>query len=283
MSNILEAICNISNLTNLAVKDITFGNNRVNNVGEGLEVFVKDAFAGTLQENDKGKRLEQYAELFSYQGSKRTPPDLMLRNGAAIEVKKIESMTGELQLNSSYPKAKLYATSSLINKHCRTCEDWTEKDFIYVIGHIPKHSKNTLSSLWFIDGSIYAADKDVYTSLKEALTVGIESNPKIDFSPTNEIGRVNRVDALGITNLRIRGMWLFQKPYKAFDYVHEYEQELKFQCIAIVPSDKYNELPSESQSKIEANKVIKIKDVKVQNPNNPVDLVDCKLIRYEIT
>ena len=43
MINILEAIVNIANLPNLEVNELTFGNNRATNVGDGLEVFVKDA------------------------------------------------------------------------------------------------------------------------------------------------------------------------------------------------------------------------------------------------
>ncbi|MCH2043382.1 MAG: NgoPII family restriction endonuclease [Saprospiraceae bacterium] len=282
MSNILNAILNISRLSNLEVKDITFGNNRANNVGEGLEEFVKDAFADTLQEEDKKKRIEKYSEVFSYQGSKRTPPDLMLKKGDAIEVKKTETITSELQLNSSYPKSNLSSDSKLITKHCRDCESWTTKDFIYVIGHIPKKSNNTLSSLWFIDGAIYAADGDVYASLKDDLTENIEKSPNIDFSPTNEIGRVNGVDPLKITNLRIRGMWLLQQPYKVFDYVHGYDSNKKFQCITILRTDKYNNYPKTVVQKIEAEQQIKITDIKVQNPNNPMELVNCKLIKYTI-
>jgi len=126
----------------------------------------------------------------------------MIKGGIAIEVKKTESLTSELQLNSSHPKAKLYSNSKLINKHCRASKEdkWTEKDFVYVVGHIPKGT-NTLSSIWFIDGSIYAADEDVYLNLKDSLTENLENNAEIDFSPTNEIGRVNFVDPLKITNL----------------------------------------------------------------------------------
>ncbi len=205
----------------------------------------------------------------------------MLKGGDAIEVKKTESITTDLQLNSSHPKSKLLSTSSLINKHCVNCEKWTKKDFIYAIGHIPKGSK-ILSSLWFIDGSIYAADEDVYLSLKQTLTDNIEATPNINFSPTNEIGRVNFVDPLKITNLRIRGMWLLQPPYKVFDYVHGYDPSMKFQCISILPIKKYSSFPQASRDKIEAITNISITDVKIQDPNNPSNMIDCKLIKYVI-
>lgn len=287
MSNLLEAIHNISNLENLSIQEIAFGKNRANDVGEGLEAFVKNAFANTFTESDKATRLEQYAQVFSYEGGTRNPPDLMLNGGDAIEVKKVESLSNMLQLNSSYPKAKLFSDSSLISKHCKAAENgtWTEKDFIYAVGHIPPKSKNknnALTSLWLIDGAIYAADERVYAALKEDLTLNIKAIPDINFSPTKELGRVNGVDPLSITNLRIRGMWFMHPPYKVFDYVHEYEAEKKFQCIALVPKEKYDRFPIESRSKIEANSLISSKIVKVQNPNNPVSLIDCLLIKYTI-
>ncbi len=280
MTNILEAIYNLTQLTNLEVKEFTEGNNRVLNVGEGLEIFVKNAFANTFNISDKKDRLKQFNEHFSYQGSKRTPPDLMLKGGDAIEVKKVENLNSELQLNSSYPKAKLFSDSKLINNHCRNCEDWTEKDIIYTIGHVLKKSKK-LSSIWFIYGSIYAADASVYTSLKDTLTKSIEDTPSINFSPTNEIGRVNYVDPLKITNLRIRGMWLLKPPYKVFDYLHQYSSEKEFQCIAIIPILKYNSFEKESREKIEALTALTINNELIQDPNNPVNLIDCKVIRYE--
>ncbi len=159
MGNVLEAIYNISQLKKRSIKSITFGSNRANNMGEGLEEFVKDAFSGMFNTVDKNERNLAYNNTFSFQGSKRNPPDLMLRNGAAIEVKKTESLTSELQLNSSHPKSKLTSTSKFITKKCKECEVWTEKDFIYVIGHTPKGTKE-LSSLWFIYGDIYAASEE---------------------------------------------------------------------------------------------------------------------------
>lgn len=280
MTNILEAIYNISKLDNLEVEEITGGNNRMLNVGEGLEIFVKNAFANTFEETDKKNRITKFSDVFSYEGSKRTPPDLMIRNGDAIEVKKVEAIHSELQLNSSFPKAKLFSDSKLINKHCRNCEDWTKKDIIYTIGHVPKRTKK-LSSIWFIYGSIYAADAAVYTSLKNTLTERLENTESINFSPTNEIGRVNYVDPLKVTNLRIRGMWLLKPPFKVFDYVHRYSKDNDFQCIAIIPKVKYESFDKSSRDKLEAVKTIKIYDDKVQNPNNPAHLIDCKIIRYE--
>lgn len=280
MTNILEAIINISKLENLNIDEVLLGNNRAVNMGEGLESFVKNAFSNAFGIEDKNEKNKIYNQYFSYEGSKRTPPDLMLRDGDALEVKKTETLTTELQLNSSYPKAKLFSNSTLINKHCRTCEEWKIKDFIYVIGHLPK--SNYLSSLWFVHGEIYAADESVYIDLKNSVSELLEKSDELSFSPTNEIGRINEVDPLKITNLRVRGMWLLQPPYKAFNYVHEYDKTAKFQAIAILSTDKYLSYPLESRMKIETDENISIKDIQVNNPNNPADLIDAKLITLKL-
>lgn len=281
MINILDAIYNISQRDELEIKDITFGNNRANNMGEGLEAFIKDSFANMFDEPDKNKRNLKYNEVFSFQGSKRNPPDLMLRNGPAIEVKKIESLTTELQLNSSHPKQTLKSDSSFITKKCVECEDWSEKEFIYVIGHIPKKT-NRLSSLWFVYGDIYSASEETYLSLKNDIATNIDEMPDVEFSETNEIGRVNQVDPLGITNLRIRGMWLLQPPFKVFDYIHNYESGKRFQCFAIIPTSKFDSFPDESINRLQQSEGLTITDVNVNDPDNPVGLIECKLIEFKV-
>lgn len=283
MSNILTAIYNIYTLRNLEVEELSFGNNRATNVGDGLEDFIKDCFSSSFGDLSEQQRIDNYSNVFSYEGSATRPPDLMLRGGDAIEVKKTESIQADLQLNSSHPKSKLLSTSSLINKHCKECEDWDEKDLIYTIGHIPKKSK-TLSSLWMVYGSIYAADEVVYTSLKKSVTDSLESAEGVNFSPTNELGRVNYVDPLKITNMRVRGMWLLQPPIKVYQYLYEYCEDLAFQLIAIIPTEKYHEFSLESRNLIEDNldDVLQIDNVKVKNPNNTVALIDAKLITIKL-
>jgi hypothetical protein len=281
MINVLDAIYNIAQREELEIKDITFGNNRANNMGEGLESFIKDAFSNMFDEPDKNVRNLKYKEVFSFQGSKRNPPDLMLRNGPAIEVKKIESLSTELQLNSSHPKQTLKSDSPFITIKCVECEEWTEREFIYVIGHIPKDT-NRLSSLWFVYGDIYSASEETYLSLKNDIATNIDQMPDVEFSETNEIGRVNQVDPLGITHLRIRGMWLLQPPFKVYDYIHNYKQDKRFQCFAIIPVTKFNNFPELSIDRLIESEGVIITDVNVNDPDNPVELIACKLIEFKV-
>lgn len=117
MSNILKAFISIVNNPITELAEHYDGRNRINNVGKALEVFVQDAFAGTINETDEVTRLEKLSEIFSYEGNQNNPPDLILKNSA-------------IALNSSYPKAKLYADSPMITKACKECEVWEEKDII---------------------------------------------------------------------------------------------------------------------------------------------------------
>ncbi len=281
MTNVLEALVNISSLDLLTINKNSPSNNRIISVGEGLEDFVKNSFANSFDIVDQNYRQLKYELFFSYMGSKRSPPDLMLINGDAFEIKKIESLSTELQLNSSHPKSKIYADSKLINLKCKNCEEWIVKDFLYIIGHVPNNT-NILSSLWFIDGGIYAADDQVYSDIKDSVSKLLRTTPTLDFKTTNEIGRLNALDPLKISNLRIRGMWLLQQPFKAFSNVHEYSNQSKFQAIAILSAQKYMNYPQVSRTKVEHNSKISVKDIKVKNPNNPSDLIEAKLISYKL-
>lgn len=150
MANLLQAIKTVVNNPISNLLSHYKGKNRINNVGNALEVWVKDIFADTLNETDESKKVVRYSNVFSYIGNQNNPPDLMLKNGDAVEVKKIESVNSGIPLNSSYPKSKLSSDSPMITRNCRQCEDWQEKDLIYIIGVV---NNNALKRLWFICGA----------------------------------------------------------------------------------------------------------------------------------
>lgn len=279
--NIIDAIINIVKNPILELKEYSISHNRANSMGEALEEYIKDIFSGTLFENDKNKRMEIISEVFSYLGNTNNPPDSILRGGDAIEVKKIENKTSSLALNSSYPKAKLYSNSSMITDACRNCGEWKEKDIIYAIGTC---EKNKLTSLIFVYGEDYAAENKIYENVKNKIKLGIETINGLEFSETNEIGRVNRVDPLGITYFRIRGMWGIENPIKVFDYIYERDNTKQFNFMALINEDKYNSfLNREELENLEKeNKYLETKNVKIKNPNNPAQLRSAKLITFKI-
>lgn len=280
MSNLLEAICNIYELELIEIQHMDSGHNRMNNQGDGLELFIKDAFSNNLEVNDEAQRILNYRNTFSYIGGSTTPPDLMLRGSDAIEVKKTLSIGSDLQLNSSHPKNYLNAASNLINNHCRNCEEWIKKDMLYTVGHINREDKS-LSSLWFVYGDVYAADEPTYLNLKSNIQRDMSNYGDLDGnSPTNELGRINGVDPLQITNLRVRGMWLLKPPFRVYNYICQYDRNSKFQIFAILSECKFNSFPSPSRERFEAllNDEVKIEDVQINDPNNPANTIKGKLI-----
>ena len=42
---------------------------------------------------------------------------------------------------------------------------------------------------------------------------------EVEFEETEELGRINMIDSLGITKLRVRGMWISQNPWKVFSLI----------------------------------------------------------------
>ena len=279
--NIIDAIINIVKNPILELKEYSISHNRANSMGEALEEYIKDVFSGTLFEKDENKRMETISEVFSYLGNTNNPPDSILRGGDAIEVKKIENKSSSLALNSSYPKAKLYSNSSMITDACRSCEKWEEKDIIYTIGTC---EKNKLTSLIFVYGEDYAAENKIYENVKNKIKLGIETINGLEFSETNEIGRVNRVDPLGITYFRIRGMWGIENPVKVFDYIYKRDDSKQFNFMALINEDKYLSFSNtkELEDLEKENKNLEIKDVRIKNPNNPAQLKKAKLITFKI-
>ena len=57
----------------------------------------------------------------------------------------------------------------------------------------------------------------------------------LEAGETDELGRINKVDPLGITSLRVRGMWQIKNPSKVFSGVAALDPEMQFQAFAMKP------------------------------------------------
>jgi hypothetical protein len=77
-------------------------------------------------------------------------------------------------------------------------------------------------------------------------------------------------------------MWLLQPPYKVFDYLNLYDNKANFQSIALISKKHYFNYSEESRKLIENNPKISIKEVFVKNPNNPIQLIESKLIIFKL-
>ncbi|HGO5823763.1 TPA: NgoPII family restriction endonuclease [Mannheimia haemolytica] len=274
--NIINAIINlVSNpITNL--ETIRQGRNRVNSSGAALEEYVKDLFADSFQMSESF-RLKKHSEIFSYLGNDSNPPDAMLHNGDAIEVKKIESRNSTLALNSSYPKHTLLANNPMISTACRYAENWEEKDLIYVVGVV---KDMVLKDLCMVYGLDYCASDECYNRIKTTIKRGVENISGVEFSETNEIGRVNRVDPLGITYLRIRGMWGIENPWSVFNYIYQRDIRNKFNFMCLINQEKWNSFENRNLLVELKHSNLKITDVEIKDPNNPAKLKLAKLITF---
>ncbi len=283
MTNILEAIVNIINnpIPDILTHYKSQSKNRINAVGDALEEFVKDAFANTINQSNLREKSQIYSQKFSWLGNQNNPPDLMIKDGDAVEVKKIQSLKSQIPLNSSYPKSKLFADSLMITSACRNCEDWIEKDIIYVIGVI---SQQKLSMLWLIYGDCYAASKEHYEKIKNKIASGVNEIKGIELAQTKELGRVNKVDPLGITYLRIRGMWGIENPINVYSYLDIVDEKINcdFEMISIMRESKYLSFDKESRTKLESISTsgITISSRQIKSPDNPAQMINAKIVRY---
>ncbi|HZK10770.1 MAG TPA: NgoPII family restriction endonuclease [Atribacterota bacterium] len=282
-NNILSAINNIVSFGTYDLKSYASTYLiRINAVGEQLEFYIKDAIANSLKLPQDEKETV-YAKVFSYLGNQNNPPDMIIKNSDAFEVKKIESPRSSLALNSSPPKNKLLSSDIRITNICRNCEAnvWTEKDLFYVIGHA---IKGKIKYLFFMHGRCYAADHIIYdkihSPIKEEVDLIIDSLG-FEKGRTVEIGKVKRVDPLGITELRIRGMWQIQNPLMVYKNFCKIEDNDKFHLFALMRKDKFDTFPEDDSKNLEANKDISVKDIKIKDPNNPAKMIEAKLISFK--
>ena len=282
MTNILKALTNIVENPVIDLISHYNGSNRANNMGDALETYVKDIFCNSLEENNQEKdRL--YSQNFSYLGNTNNPPDIILKNGDAVEVKKIESMGSALALNSSYPKNKLFADDSRITDECKNCDNgtWEQKDIIYVVGVALKGTKK-LKALWFVYGDCYAAKPEIYKKISDKISESVKEIEDIEFTKTNELAKIKKVDPLGITDLRVRGMWHIENPIKVFEDITTVNPDDDFTVNALMLEEKYNSFPDEERQKFEAieKEELTIEDVEIKSPNNPAELLKAKLIKF---
>lgn len=290
MANIIDAIINLTKEKQHVLESNKLtSKNEVVEEGIKLEEYVKDLFANTRSEKDEKKKILKIANAFSFQASTSNPPDLILKGGDAIEVKKLEHKN-DIQLNSSYPKQTIKKSSTMITEECRKSDDgkWEKKDLFYVIGE-KEPKKTNLKSLFFIYGDCFAASEDIYTSKFNEIKNKVSELYEDEEEPnTVELGRFNGFDPLDVTSLRIRGMWIIKNPWKVFDYLFVNEKEYEgfndadFKFCAIIKNSKYKTF--ENIDKLEeiakTNNNLKIKNMKIKNPDNIVKLINVKVITY---
>ena len=280
MRNLIDAIITLVKAGDNDLSNMRQGVNRINNTGYALEDYVKNLFSDSLNMT-YAEQVQRWSETFSYIGNDSNPPDMILKNSDAVEVKKIQSKDAALALNSSYPKQILLSSNPMISQACRDAEIWTKKDILYIVGVV---SGKILKHLCMIYGTDYCASEECYLNVYRRIKEGVENIEGIEFSPTRELGRINRIDPLGITYLRMRGMWHIENPWKVFSYIYQRNLNANFNFMCIIPKDKWNSFTNRENliALQQSYSRLKISDVNIRNPDNPAKLNEVKLISFEM-
>ena len=278
MSNIIDAIINLINHNNFTLRKFKDEGNKATK-GKDLEEYVKDMFANTFDKTGEDRNKE-LLNIFSYTGNNKNPPDLMLKGGDAIEVKKTGKLTKELQLNSSHPKVKLNKNDPMITKKCQKAEsgDW-EKNVLYIIGFIQNNIIKHFSIVYGID---YCAAIEYYTNIVNEIRESLKK--KSNNIQTNEIARLNNIDPLEITSLRVRAMWVIDNPLKVFSEIYKIPEKCNFSLMCIIDNEIWEKLKNAANISILAknHKTLKIADRNIKDPNNPDTKRAIKLITFDI-
>lgn len=242
----------------------------------GLEEYVKDLLADSFDELDA--RDEEHARYLSYRGADDDPPDAMLANGEAIEVKKIKTKHGQIQLNSSTPHQKLRVDDSMINDTCRSCEDWGVKDMVYTIGSL---STGEVNFMWMVYGDVWNEDA-VYQEISDDLYSMLEQEfEEYGFTETNELGRLNDVDAQHRNALRIRAMWIMEHPGGYFkQFVSDYKDKISngSPLFVVMRKSRFEAFDEEKRRQARQASDITLTEVTAPDPMAADESIDCVLI-----
>jgi hypothetical protein len=280
-SNILTAIKNISDFKNNNMrsyyKEYT---TQIKTVREQMAYYVKDAISGSFKSAKDKKPKERYDGVFSYLGNKNKPPDMIVTDSDALIIKTIKTIKGSLTITNTPPKDRLNWNDPWIISNCRNVDggQWNSKDIFYVTGWI---ARGKIKYLYFVQGRCYVSEVKVYNKKIEGIKNNVNKylvSEGLETNNTIGLGRVTNMDPLGITNLTIRSVWKIQNPVKAFSDIYSYDKKRDFTLIALMLKNKFDSFPKKDIDAIIGDKQIKLRDVKIKNPNNPAKTIDAKLI-----
>ena len=290
MSNILDAIMNIIRDGSFEAKRTKDATNSVNQIGNSLEEYIKDAFSNSfkLECEERNKAMKN---CILYHGNSSNPPDIITagKDSIAIEVKKSDSYRSALQLNSSMPHSKLSSQDTRITKECRDILRDEEIDMLYVIGSFFKN-KNQIRHLAMVYGSVYCADTSKYeqidyivrNKIKELSDILIETIPTAHLdSKSNELGKLKNIDPKGYCDLRVRGMYTYASPYVVFSEKFNSRKTL-FDMFVVIPNDVFQKMENKEAflEFVKDNNDITIEKKDYPDPNDIDKVITCQKIIY---
>lgn len=149
---------------------------------------------------------------------------------------------------------------------------------IYAVGIVK--NGNQLRQLAMVYGLDYCASEECYSRIRTTIKDGVEAIPGVEFAASKELGHINKVDPLGITYMRIRGMWGIKNPWNVFDYIYQRDPLRSFNFMCIINDAKWDTFDNTALLTDIRNDNFKIEHVKIKNPDNPAKLVDARLITF---
>ena len=291
MSNVLLGLAHLVRHTNFSLPASSDdANSGTVPKGKRFETYCKDWLA-LLRPGNVTDRFNQYDRAFCYQGAANNPPDAMFRggnDGDAFEFKKTESQSSAVVLNSSFPKDVLKATGPGLLDECRNCEEWTQRVFYYVIGHIKKNT-DLITSIWVIDGRLLCAPDTLYESLFSSLRGSVDTfvaSKGLKSIKSVELGRLRKIDPLDKTVLRVRSMWELESPVKTFRNVSEIKIPNDRSVLhALILDDQWNRHSDDARNEILSLATTPgFTCTHLQNLPSPIDParnLSARLIRFE--
>lgn len=272
-TSILDMVTTYAQMEHNSLDNVYDSAISINSSGERMEYLIKDLLADSIDKESADEKAAEHKKYLSWLGSQNHPPDLMIRDGPAIEVKKSGGKHRKLQLNSSTPRTKLRSDMKRVNSDCTTCEDdiggWKEKDMVYALGS--GVTKSEFGFIWVVYGDCWCDDAEVYESVTEDLQDAIEQSPPsngtLDTSG-NEIAKVRNVGSGMGAEQRTRSMWSIGHPARMFStYIDNYETKVDTgnPMFVVLPSEKFEDQPEQKLEEIRSNDDIDITTVDEQD------------------
>jgi len=248
-------------------------------MGDDLEEFVRNAYADAVDPAlSDDERRRRYERTFAWLGNSSNPPDLLLRGGDAVEVKKVGAASRTIQLNSSHPKDRLWADDPKVASGAVAAEPWVWRDIAYWIGTV---TGRRLEGLWVVFGDVFCARKETYTRVSDHISAAVAEVAGLEHGRTQELGRLNRVDPLGLTTLRVRGMWVIGHPAQIFRSLPDADERPRLRLLC--RSEKYSSFAAPAREQVEGGSDgFSSVEITVPDPDDPARSITARYVSYAL-
>jgi hypothetical protein len=223
--------------------------NRVSQSGADVENAIQMGYCNCLAS-------QQYTHpgaFMSHLGSANNPPDFILANGCAVEVKKTSSISGEIQLNSSPVKREINietATRAVADVLQQEARESAPLFYCFAL-----MDGSFICKVAFIEGALLdAADSQNMFGTASAGVQQAFADTDYDYLNSKEIARIQSAQGVFKTTLRVRPMWTITNPFSpAMGLVSG--QRNVIEVVALATPSSFNLWNSRAQIESPANPI----------------------------